>query len=537
METYGVYEAYAQGEPKYLTAYAEDIIGAITPGSIYLGGADSGRFLVMAFSQVPAQENPFFTVSQNALTDPAYMDYLRQIYDEKINLPSIDEWKAGNILKGRAFTDFLRQLIAGKQPKFSDQRTEAEGRRTEGKLKSRAGARMVDRHSKNQSRLLEINSKLSHLLFAENPDREFYVEDSYRIGWMSPSLEPHGLILRLPHRPTAWLSNEVVQRDREYWTRYIAPMIGNWLTPDTSVSEVCDFAERVFGRKDLAGFKGDPKFVGNEYCCQMFSKLRTAIAIVYMQYVFPDNLAANAKNNVVEQQRMAEAADFAFRQALALCPRSPEAIYRYISLLVNQNRITEALAIVRMAQKLEPANRQLENLRTELERINKQNQPGAAPSTGSSRRVQSPYLLADPGTNQMTLTTNRFYFRLVSDDPSQPADLLPDPRNPDHKLRVLKAILMDETAVAEANVSKDPITGQLRINLELTESGAERFAQITAANVHRQLALVFDGKILTAPFVNEPITGGRIAIAGNWNEEETRALVKALNRSEAPAVR
>jgi len=62
-------------------------------------------------------------------------------------------------------------------------------------------------------------------------------------------------------------------------------------------------------------------------------------------------------------------ADFAFRQAFALCPYSPEAIFRYVNLLVQLQRIEDALLIAETSFKLDPFNGQIENLIVELTRI------------------------------------------------------------------------------------------------------------------------------------------------------------------------
>jgi hypothetical protein len=41
-------------------------------------------------------------------------------------------------------------------------------------------------------------------------------------------------------------------------------LIGDWLNNDTPVGEVANFAEKVYAKKDLSGFTGDPQFVQND---------------------------------------------------------------------------------------------------------------------------------------------------------------------------------------------------------------------------------------------------------------------------------
>jgi len=66
---------------------------------------------------------------------------------------------------------------------------------------------------------------------------------------------------------------------------------------------------------------------------------------------------------------MIKEADFAFKQAYAFCPYSPEAIFRYVNLLVQLQRIDDALLIAKTSFKLDPFNGQIENLIVELTRI------------------------------------------------------------------------------------------------------------------------------------------------------------------------
>ena len=52
---------------------------------------------------------------------------------------------------------------------------------------------------------------------------------------------------------------------------------------------------------------------------------------------------------------MLKEADFAFRQAFVLCPRSPEVVFRYVNLLAQQKQVDEAILLVEAAVKLEEA--------------------------------------------------------------------------------------------------------------------------------------------------------------------------------------
>ncbi len=87
--------------------------------------------------------------------------------------------------------------------------------------------------------------------------------------------------MKINRQPLPELSGEIVQRDHDYWTKCVSPMIGDWLNYDTSVSQVAAFVEKVQLKQNFTGFKGDPQFIQNDYARRMFSKLRNSIAGVY----------------------------------------------------------------------------------------------------------------------------------------------------------------------------------------------------------------------------------------------------------------
>jgi hypothetical protein len=209
--------------------------------------------------------------------------------------------------------------------------------------------------------LIGVRGLLTKFIFDENPDRAFYVVEGFPLDWMYSYLEPHGLIMKINRQPLPALSDEIVQQDSDYWAKYLTPMIGGWLKPDTTIEEVTAFAEKIHVKKEFSGFAGDPQFVQSEYWCENFSKLRSAIGGLY-------EWRAQHATDAAEKKRMNDAADFAFRQAWALCPYSPETVVRYVALLTSQNRRADALLVVETAAKMPEmkGNEQLRALVTEL---------------------------------------------------------------------------------------------------------------------------------------------------------------------------
>jgi SecD/SecF fusion protein len=77
--------------------------------------------------------------------------------------------------------------------------------------------------------------------------------------------------------------------------------------------------------------------------------------------------------------------------------------------------------------------------------------------------------------------------------------------------------------------------GRPIIALTFDTEGTALFGRITTANVRRQLAIVIDGELQSAPVINEPITGGRATISGDFTLQEAQRLASVLeNPLQAP---
>jgi hypothetical protein len=315
-------------DPEYTRLAVDDIISSIPPGSIYFGGTDPGRGLPTAFSKSQIDADPFYTLTQNALASGNYRDYLQSMFGGKIYVPTQDDMQRCF----QEYTEDAKKRLQNHQLEQGEDLTVG----ADGKIQIRG-----------QIAVMKINGLLAKIIFDKNPDREFYLEESFPLDWMYLYLEPHGLIFKINRQPLSEMTDDMVKADHDYWAKCVTPMLGAWLTDDTPVSQVTAFVEKVQIKRNFSGFKGDPQFVQNDYAREMFSKLRSSIAGVYAWRM---NHAANE----AEKARMTRAADFAYRQAFALCPYSPEAVYRYVDLLKGQKRISDAILVAETAAKFHP---------------------------------------------------------------------------------------------------------------------------------------------------------------------------------------
>ena len=72
------------------------------------------------------------------------------------------------------------------------------------------------------------------------------------------------------------------------------------------------------------------------------------------------------------------------------------------------------------------------------------------------------------------------------------------------------------------------------VSFSLDRLGAQKFGRTTTDNVGKRLAIVLDGKIISAPNINEPITSGNGMISGNFTFQEATDLALLLRSGALP---
>ena len=109
-------------------------------------------------------------------------------------------------------------------------------------------------------------------------------------------------------------------------------------------------------------------------------------------------------------------------------------------------------------------------------------------------------------------------------------------QGPDQFTAVLvrKRAEMNGSSIVAARPQRDDF-GRPMISFEFNQDGATRFGRLTTENVGRRLAIVLDGELYSAPNINEPITGGRGQISGQFTAEQAIELANVLeNPLRAP---
>ena len=161
---------------------------------------------------------------------------------------------------------------------------------------------------------------------------------------------------------------------------------------------------------------------------------------------------------------------------------------------------------------------------------------------GESRIVVQLPGVDDPNRiKQLIGTTAKMTFHLVDEgaDPNRPAPpgdaVLPSESNPAQKFVVRRRVEVDGASLTDASPARNSQTGEWVVNFVFDSTGSRRFADITTAQVGHPFAIVLDDKVLTAPVIREPITGGRGQISGNFTAQSATDLAVLLRAGALPA--
>jgi tetratricopeptide (TPR) repeat protein len=417
--------------------------------TILFGGTDPGRFcptyMIFCESFIPHKDQPLedqkfdrrdvYLITQNALADGTYLDYLRAQYfrSQQHDPPFFSRFfrfiaatvgigNSGNVVmdvnsedagkgnSGNALVEGVASLLDTTLDKpFTKLGANVEARwRREGvyppneiyipsaedsqncfgeymedvKTRSERGQLQpgedvhVDQDGhvsvSGQVAVMNINGLLCKVIFDHNPTNDFYVEESFPLQWMYPYETPFGIIMKINRNPLPELTDDIYKKDHDFWSKYSERLIGNWITYDTSIKQIADFAKKVYLDNNYAGFKGDRKFIRDDDAQKAFSKLRDSQAGVYAWRLSPQCPPEYRPKTQAEMQSLERETDFAFKQSFAFCPYSPETVFRYVNFLLQFGRLDEAMLVAQTCKEFDPYNDSLTGLIKNLDDFKKQ---------------------------------------------------------------------------------------------------------------------------------------------------------------------
>ena len=103
------------------------------------------------------------------------------------------------------------------------------------------------------------------------------------------------------------------------------------------------------------------------------------------------------------------------------------------------------------------------------------------------------------------------------------------------RFAVRRRVEVDGANLSDARAGQDNRNGEWVVNFTFDSVGSRRFADITRQNVGRPFAVVLDDRVITAPVIREPITGGRGQISGSFTARGANDLAVLLRAGALPA--
>ncbi|MCX5699967.1 MAG: protein translocase subunit SecD [Candidatus Omnitrophica bacterium] len=137
-------------------------------------------------------------------------------------------------------------------------------------------------------------------------------------------------------------------------------------------------------------------------------------------------------------------------------------------------------------------------------------------------------------------------FKLVSSDPDKLKEALAGNIPQGYELKYTQddnipilvekdaALIGDALTDASINFSQTSFNEPV-VSLKFNAEGSKKFAQVTAANVGKRLAIVLDGNVQSAPNIREAIPSGEAVITGRFSIEQAQDLSNVLRSGALPA--
>src|SRR5690606_32544881 len=103
------------------------------------------------------------------------------------------------------------------------------------------------------------------------------------------------------------------------------------------------------------------------------------------------------------------------------------------------------------------------------------------------------------------------------------------------RYRLEKRVALEGSHIRDAQLAFNPDTGEPVVNFKLDKEGGRRFADMTGNNIGRQLAIVLDDEVITAPVIRSVIAGGSGEISGYFTAQTANDLALLLRAGALPA--
>jgi preprotein translocase subunit SecD len=99
---------------------------------------------------------------------------------------------------------------------------------------------------------------------------------------------------------------------------------------------------------------------------------------------------------------------------------------------------------------------------------------------------------------------------------------------------LLGPAVVEGTAITDASAGTRQGTGEWIVQLDFDNEGSSAWAAYTAANVGSSVGITLDGRVVSAPTINNAIAGGGTEISGQFDQESATELANQLKYGALP---
>lgn len=184
LDAYGVAEQAHLWPAQKLLDYGNAIMGALQPGMVYVGGTDDGRWVPELLNDT-SDGDQHIIVTQNALADSRYLDFVNDLYSDRMTTLTQDDSQ-------RAFADY----VADAQKRLEhDQQFPDEPKQ----VRPGEDIQVVDGKVQVQGQVavMAINERLLQMLMQKNPQMSFAMQQSFPFRDMYADALPLGPVMEL----------------------------------------------------------------------------------------------------------------------------------------------------------------------------------------------------------------------------------------------------------------------------------------------------------------------------------------------------
>jgi tetratricopeptide (TPR) repeat protein len=247
LEAFGAAEQVQLWPPQQLLDYGNGVLNSLKPGMVYFGGTDSGCFICTMLNETTEGEQ-HLTLTQNALADNSYLDYLTAIYGDSLSIPTQEEAQNAftqyvsdatqRAQHDEQFPDEPKQLLPGENVTITDGQPNVSG----------------------QVAVMAINNILTQIIMQKNPDLSFAMEESFPMQSSYAGAAPLGPIFEL--RAGDPMTADAADQSVNYWQNEAQNLQAGG---ETSSSALQSFSHDANAQGNLLANNNFPAEAGQAY--------------------------------------------------------------------------------------------------------------------------------------------------------------------------------------------------------------------------------------------------------------------------------